>query len=73
MTGQVAWTRLAVLKLYKNLLKEGARLHYTDKDYYRRSIQKEFRAHIGETSVIEKQRQLNKGFYFLHNKLGGLV
>ncbi|XP_041478628.1 MIEF1 upstream open reading frame protein-like [Lytechinus variegatus] len=70
---QVAWSRQAVLGLYKRLLREGTNLRYTDQEFYKRSIQKEFRVHQAEKNQAEQQRQLDRGFYFLHSKLGGLV
>ena len=53
------WSRRAVLGLYRTLLREGAKLKYTDRDYYRRCIQKEFRAQIEAKNGEEKQRQLD--------------
>lgn len=59
MMAQIAWSRQAVLGLYRRLLREGTNLQYTDQHYYKRCIQKEFRAHIAEKGQPEQQRQLD--------------
>ncbi|XP_043535753.1 MIEF1 upstream open reading frame protein-like [Chiloscyllium plagiosum] len=67
------WSRVAVLNLYRALLREGRNLQYTDRDYYYTFIRREFRKNQHLTSEKEKVKQLEKGIYFLANKLGGLV
>ncbi|XP_072444726.1 mitochondrial ribosome and complex I assembly factor AltMIEF1-like [Chiloscyllium punctatum] len=67
------WSRVAVLNLYRALLREGRNLQYTDRDYYYTFIRREFRKNQHLTSEEEKVKQLEKGIYFLENKLGGLV
>ncbi|XP_060705160.1 mitochondrial ribosome and complex I assembly factor AltMIEF1-like [Hemiscyllium ocellatum] len=67
------WSRAAVLNLYRALLREGRNLQYTDRDYYYTFIRREFRKNQHLTSEEEKVKQLEKGIYFLENKLGGLV
>ncbi|XP_077195566.1 mitochondrial ribosome and complex I assembly factor AltMIEF1 [Paroedura picta] len=68
-----AWTRRAVLSLYRNLLREGRGLRYTDRDYYFTVIRKEFRKNQHLERLEDKERQLEKGQAFLRTKLGGLV
>ncbi|XP_041033721.1 MIEF1 upstream open reading frame protein-like [Carcharodon carcharias] len=68
-----AWSRVAVLNLYRALLREGRNLQYTDRDYYYRIIKREFRKNQQLAKEEEKVKQLEKGIYFLKSKLGGLV
>ncbi|XP_078093549.1 mitochondrial ribosome and complex I assembly factor AltMIEF1-like [Mustelus asterias] len=68
-----AWSRVAVLNLYRALLRQGRNLRYTDRDYYYTFIKREFRKNQHLTDEEEKVKQLEKGIYFLNNKLGGLV
>lgn len=47
-------TRSAILRLYKDLLRYGESLKFTDKDYFRRSIRKSFKNNknlIDEASI----------------------
>lgn len=37
-------TRVEILKLYKNLLRYGEQLKFTNKDYFTRRIRKEFQS-----------------------------
>ncbi|XP_048377136.1 mitochondrial ribosome and complex I assembly factor AltMIEF1-like isoform X2 [Stegostoma tigrinum] len=67
------WSRVAVLNLYRALLREGCNLQYTDRDYYCAFIRREFRKNQHLTSEAEKAKQLEKGIYFLKTRLGGLV
>ena len=65
----VPWTRAAVLKLYKDLLKRGYKdLKYTDKDYYLYCVRSEFQKYKDLDKMEDKQHQLNKGHYFLKNE-----
>lgn len=68
-----AWSRQAVLTLYRALLREGRGLRYTDRDFYLASIRREFRKNRGLQRLEDKERQLEKGQAFLQSKLGGLV
>ncbi|XP_062918933.1 mitochondrial ribosome and complex I assembly factor AltMIEF1-like [Mobula hypostoma] len=67
------WSRVAVLNLYRALLREGRSLRYTDREFYYLFIKREFRKNQHLTGDEEKVKQLEKGLYFLENKLGGLV
>ncbi|XP_053577256.1 MIEF1 upstream open reading frame protein [Bombina bombina] len=67
------WSREAVLTLYRALLRQGRQLQYTDRDYYASYIRREFRKQQGLTQLKDKERQLEKGHFFLRTKLGGLV
>uniref|UniRef100_UPI00398E46E6 mitochondrial ribosome and complex I assembly factor AltMIEF1-like n=1 Tax=Pristiophorus japonicus TaxID=55135 RepID=UPI00398E46E6 len=67
------WSRAAVLNLYRALLHEGRNLQYTDREYYYTFIKREFRKNQHLTREEDKLQQLEKGFYFLKSKLGGLV
>lgn len=68
-----AWSRTAVLTLYRALLRAGRQLQYTDRDFYFASVRREFRRNQGITQPDEKTRQLEKGQFFLRTRLGGLV
>ncbi|XP_061495173.1 mitochondrial ribosome and complex I assembly factor AltMIEF1 [Rhineura floridana] len=68
-----AWTREAVLNLYRALLRQGRNLRYTDRDYYFASIRREFRKNQQLEQLKDKERQLEKGQLFLRSKLGGLI
>ncbi|XP_064310096.1 mitochondrial ribosome and complex I assembly factor AltMIEF1 [Phalacrocorax carbo] len=68
-----AWSRRAVLTLYRALLRQGRGLRYTDRDFYLASIRREFRKNQGLRQLEDKERQLEKGQAFLRSKLGGLV
>ncbi|XP_069087393.1 mitochondrial ribosome and complex I assembly factor AltMIEF1 [Pleurodeles waltl] len=68
-----AWSRTAVLTLYRALLRAGRQLQYTDRDFYFASVRREFRRNQGLTQLDEKARQLEKGQFFLRTRLGGLV
>lgn len=68
-----AWSREAVLSLYRALLRRGRGLHYTDRDFYLASIRREFRRNQGLQRLEDKERQLEKGQVFLRSRLGGLV
>ncbi|NXC44386.1 MIDUO protein, partial [Penelope pileata] len=60
-----AWSREAVLTLYRALLREGRRLRYTDRDFYLASIRREFRRNQGLQHPEDRERQLEKGRAFL--------
>ncbi|XP_061220674.1 mitochondrial ribosome and complex I assembly factor AltMIEF1 [Neopsephotus bourkii] len=68
-----AWSRQAVLTLYRALLRQGRGLRYTDRDFYLAFIRREFRKNQGLQRPEDKERQLEKGQAFLQSKLGGLV
>lgn len=68
-----AWSREAVLTLYRALLRQGRGLRYTDRDFYLAFIRREFRKNRGLQQLEDKERQLEKGQAFLQSKLGGLV
>lgn len=67
------WSREAVLSLYRALLRQGRELRYTDRDFYLASIRREFRKNQKLEDPKARERQLEKGLVFLHNKLGGIV
>ncbi|XP_064419240.1 mitochondrial ribosome and complex I assembly factor AltMIEF1-like [Latimeria chalumnae] len=67
------WSRTAVLNLYRALLREGRRLRYTDRDYYYNYVKREFRKNQGLSQPEDREKQLEKGMFFLQNKLGGLI
>ncbi|NWZ69639.1 MIDUO protein, partial [Acrocephalus arundinaceus] len=60
-----AWSREAVLTLYRSLLRRGRGLRYTDQDFYLASIRREFRRNQGLQRGEDKERQLEKGHAFL--------
>ncbi|XP_062872978.1 mitochondrial ribosome and complex I assembly factor AltMIEF1-like [Trichomycterus rosablanca] len=68
-----SWSRGAVLQLYRALLRSGRNLQYTDRNYYRRVIAREFRRHQALTEPQEKEEALERGQFFLSSRLGGLV
>lgn len=67
------WSRSAVLELYRALLRAGRRLQYTDRNYYRRAVVREFRRCQTLTGPEEKEDALKRGQFFLNSKLGGLM
>ncbi|XP_075284790.1 mitochondrial ribosome and complex I assembly factor AltMIEF1 [Opisthocomus hoazin] len=68
-----AWSREAVLTLYRALLRQGRQLRYTDRDFYLASVRREFRRNRGLQRLEDRERQLEKGEAFLRSGLGGLV
>lgn len=63
-----------MLKLYKQLItKRLAELRYTDKDFYRNCMRNEFRKYMNVESQKERQRHLDKGYFFLEGKHGKLL
>lgn len=66
------WSR-AVLLLYRNLLREGNSLKFTERDFYWRTIRKEFERERDEVEVKRIKEQYEKGMYFLKSKMGGLL
>ncbi|NWX44647.1 MIDUO protein, partial [Steatornis caripensis] len=60
-----AWSREAVLTLYRALLRQGRGLRYTDRDFYLAFIRSEFRKNRGLQQPKDKERQLEKGQAFL--------
>lgn len=69
----VLWSRRAVLSLYRSLLREGDKLKYTDQEFFRSAIRKEFEKAKKEDHHETKQKLLDKGYYFLSQRLGGLI
>lgn len=67
------WSREAVLRLYRALLRRGRELRYTDRDFYFASIRREFRKNQNLEDLEAREKQLEKGLVFLHSKLGGLI
>ena len=50
------WTQM-VMKLYRDLLREGRKLKLTDKDYYRRTVRCEFERQRDEVEVMKIKKQ----------------
>lgn len=73
LSPMAAWSREAVLTLYRALLRQGRGLRYTDQDFYLTFIRREFRKNQGLQQLEDKERQLEKGQAFLQSKLGRLV
>ncbi|XP_064179821.1 mitochondrial ribosome and complex I assembly factor AltMIEF1-like [Anguilla rostrata] len=67
------WSKGAVLQLYRALLRAGRHLQYTDRNYYRRAVTKEFRRCQALDAPRAKEDALKRGQYFLNSRLGGLV
>ncbi|XP_055022516.1 MIEF1 upstream open reading frame protein-like [Boleophthalmus pectinirostris] len=67
------WSRSAVLELYRALLRAGRHLQYTDRNYYRRAVTREFRRCQTLSGPQEKEDALKRGQFFLNSKLGGLM
>ncbi|XP_056096830.1 mitochondrial ribosome and complex I assembly factor AltMIEF1-like [Siphateles boraxobius] len=67
------WSRSAVLQLYRALLRAGQHLQYTDRDYYRRAVTREFRRCQTLSAPAEREDALKRGQFFLNSRLGGLV
>ncbi|NWR76041.1 MIDUO protein, partial [Centropus bengalensis] len=65
LSPMAAWSREAVLSLYRALLRQGRRLRYTDQDFYLAFIRREFRKNQGLEQLEDKERQLEKGQAFL--------
>ncbi|NWI03288.1 MIDUO protein, partial [Tichodroma muraria] len=68
LSPMAAWSREAVLTLYRALLRCGRGLRYTDRDFYLASIRRdrrEFRRNQGLQRLEDKERQLEKGQAFL--------
>ncbi|KAK2833735.1 hypothetical protein Q5P01_017624 [Channa striata] len=56
-----AWSRSAVLELYRALLRAGRHLQYTDRNYYRRAVAREFRRCQALTVPEDKEDALKRG------------
>lgn len=67
------WSRSAVLELYRALLRAGHHLQYTDRNYYRHAVVREFRRCQALTAPEEKEEALKRGQFFLKSRLGGLM
>ncbi|KAJ8251570.1 hypothetical protein GJAV_G00222770 [Gymnothorax javanicus] len=55
------WSRGAVLELYRALLRAGRHLQYTDRNYYRRAVAREFRRCQALTNLQDKENALRRG------------
>ncbi|XP_035723440.1 MIEF1 upstream open reading frame protein-like [Vespa mandarinia] len=60
--------RITILKLYKDLLRYGEQLRFTDKKYYRQKIREEFKQNKNLTEVADIDFQLKKGLTLLKNQ-----
>lgn len=60
--------RNTVLKLYKDLLRYGENLKYTDKEYFRFRIRKNFKQNKDLIDQTEIDFQLQKGKKLLQNQ-----
>ncbi|XP_053193963.1 MIEF1 upstream open reading frame protein-like [Scomber japonicus] len=67
------WSRSAVLELYRALLRAGRHLQYTDRNYYRHAVAREFRRCQALTVAEDKEDALKRGQFFLNSRLGGLM
>ncbi|XP_077396225.1 mitochondrial ribosome and complex I assembly factor AltMIEF1-like [Festucalex cinctus] len=67
------WSSRAVLELYRALLRAGRHLQYTDRNYYRRAVAREFRRCQALTAPEDKEEALKRGQFFLSSRLGGLM
>lgn len=67
------WSRSAVLELYRALLRAGRHLQYTDRNYYRKAVAREFRRCQDLTVQEDKEDALKRGQFFLSSRLGGLM
>ncbi|KAG9338877.1 hypothetical protein JZ751_025317 [Albula glossodonta] len=65
------WSKGAVLQLYRALLRAGCHLQYTDRNYYRRAVAREFRRCQALAAPQEKEDALKRGQFFLSSRLGG--
>ncbi|KAI0219892.1 hypothetical protein LSAT2_028593 [Lamellibrachia satsuma] len=63
----LAYSRSAVLGLYRALLRNGRRLELTDRDFYFRRIRQEFETKRNIETDSEKLHCLEKGNVFLKN------
>ena len=59
-------SKIQILNLYKNLIKYGKSLKYTDKEYYQSYVRKQFETLEQDEKKIE--RLFRKGEAFLFNK-----
>ncbi|XP_017762279.1 PREDICTED: uncharacterized protein LOC108552313 [Eufriesea mexicana] len=60
--------RRSILKLYKDLLRYGDNLKYTDKEYFQARIRENFKQNKHITDQVEIEFQLQKGQQFLQNQ-----
>ncbi|XP_047212689.1 MIEF1 upstream open reading frame protein-like isoform X1 [Girardinichthys multiradiatus] len=65
-----SWSRGAVLELYKALLRAGRHLQYSDRNYYRRAVAREFWRCQALTVPEDKEEALKRGQFFLSSRLG---
>jgi len=65
------YSRLAVLNLYKSMLRYGNSIRLTDKDFYLRVIRQEFRKHCHVVNPDERMRLIQVGITlsFAHSQL----
>ncbi|KAK5644874.1 hypothetical protein RI129_006174 [Pyrocoelia pectoralis] len=57
-----------ILKLYKNLLRYGQELQYTDKHYFCKRIKNEFQQNRSLTDITEIQFNYKRGVSLLEKK-----
>ncbi|XP_076244103.1 mitochondrial ribosome and complex I assembly factor AltMIEF1-like [Calliopsis andreniformis] len=60
--------RQITLKLYKDLLRYGQNLKYTDQNYFQRRIRNSFKENKSLTNQTEIEFQLQKGQKLLENQ-----
>lgn len=68
----VLWSRRAVLSLYRSLLREGDKLKYTDQEFFRSAIRKEFEKAKKEDHHETKQKLLDVSVHFPSATVQGL-
>ncbi|TRY54935.1 hypothetical protein DNTS_020700 [Danionella cerebrum] len=66
------WSRSAVLQLYRSLLRAGRLLQYTDRDFYKHAVSREFRRCQSLSVPADREEALRRGQFFLSSGLGGL-
>ena len=65
--------RIQALMLYKQALRKGNSLEYTDKSFYRKFVRRELEKGVNLTSKEDINRALKKAQHFLDTGLGGLI
>lgn len=61
-------TRATILKLYKDILRYGETLKYTDKGYYRKKVRQIFKENKELAREADIDFQIKKGVFFLQNQ-----
>jgi len=64
------WSRM-VINLYRNLLKQGKVLRFTEQGYYRRQLRKEFERQRDDVDVTKIKDQYEVNSIFLNLKMYG--